>query len=82
MVHAMGIRNEAETECFAMQLSIVMAVELRVPLAYSKQLGRLTLANYFDHPSNYIDTNRCREDGQWDLFKNRPSPPWHDFPGL
>jgi hypothetical protein len=82
MVHAMGVRNEAMTECFAMQLSIVMALDLRVPVVYSVRLARLTLMNYFAHPSGYIDTLRCQENGSWDLFPNRPSPPWHDFAGL
>jgi hypothetical protein len=82
MVHAMGVRNEAMTECFAMQLSIVMALNLRVPVAYSVRLARLTLMNYFAHPSGYIDTLRCQENGSWDLFPSRPSPPWHDFAGL
>jgi hypothetical protein len=81
MVHAMGVVNEAQTECFAMQLSIVMAVDLHVPLVYSQQLARLTLLNYFQHPARYIDTVRCQENGAWDLFKNHPSPPWHDFAG-
>ncbi len=82
MVHAMGFVNEAQTECFAMQLSILMALQLHVPAAYSKQLARLTLLNYFTHPSGYIDTLRCQENGAWDLFPNRPSPPWHDLTGL
>lgn len=79
MIHAIGIRNEAETECFAMQLTIVMALRLGVPVNYSQQLARLTLDNYPLHPPQYVDTNRCRENGAWDLQPNTPSPPWHDL---
>jgi hypothetical protein len=79
MIHAIGITNEAMTECFAMQVSFVMALRLGVPLRYSQQLGRLTLVNYFTHPARYIDTSRCREGGAWDLAPNEPSPPWHDL---
>lgn len=81
MVHALGFVDEAQTECYAMQLSIVMAVELGVPLVYANQLARLTLANYFLHPPRYIDTIRCRENGVWDLTPGKPAPPWHDYLG-
>ena len=60
-------------------LSIVLASELGVPAAYDAQLARLNLVNYFRRPPNYIDTVDCRENGTWDLFPNRPSPPWGTF---
>lgn len=81
MVHALGYTSEAQTECYAMQLSIVMAYELGVPPGYSSELARLTLGNYLLHPPQYIDTFRCREGGAWDLFPGHPSPPWHDYKG-
>jgi hypothetical protein len=77
MIHAIGITNEAMTECFAMQVSETMALELGVPAGYAAQLAHLTLANYPLHPARYIDTYRCREGGAWDLQPSRPSPPWH-----
>jgi hypothetical protein len=58
-----------------------MALDLHIPVLYSQQLARLTLLNYFSHPSGYIDTIRCQENGDWDIFQNHPSPPWHDFSG-
>ena len=79
MIHALGVRNEAETECFAMQLSWVTAENLGIPDRYSYSLSRLTLANYSSHPPRYISYANCRENGAWDLFKNRPSLPWHSF---
>ena len=76
MIHAIGVRSEAQTECFAMQVSLLMAVRLGVPLRYSQQLARLTLSNYFLHPPEYVDTIRCREGGVWNLEPNR-----HRHPG-
>ncbi len=78
MIHALGVRNEAQTECFAMQLSWVSAENLGIPSDYAFSLSRLTLANYPSHPARYINRADCRENGAWDLFKGRPSLPWHD----
>jgi hypothetical protein len=77
MIHALGIRNEARTECLAMQLSFVTGWKMGLPLQYAENLDRLSLRNYFSHPPRYIDTSRCREGGAWDLFKGKPSLPWH-----
>jgi len=77
MIHALGIRNEAMTECYAMQVSVVMALRLGVPATYAYQLAHLNLINYYLHPPRYIDTGRCREGGAWDLQPDGPSPPWH-----
>jgi hypothetical protein len=86
MMHALGVHDvpqaEAKAECFGMQLSIIMAATLGVPIAYSNQLARLNLQNYVLRPPSYIDFNNCRENGAWDLFPNRASPPWHNFGGL
>jgi hypothetical protein len=79
MIHALGVRDEAQTECFAMQLSWVSAENLGIPSRYAFSLSRLTLANYPSHPPRYVDRAACRENGAWDLFKGRPSLPWHDF---
>ena len=79
MIHSLRIRNEAETECFAMQLSLFMALTLGVPRGYADKLARLNLLNYPLHPARYVNYARCREGGVWDLFPKIPSPPWHDF---
>jgi hypothetical protein len=42
MLHALGSRDEARTECFAMQLSWVTANSLGVSLHYSMRLSHLT----------------------------------------
>lgn len=77
MIHAMGISNEARTECLAMQVSPLMAYELGVPAHYATELARIQLGNYFQHPPQYVDTVRCREGGAWDLQPQSPSLPWH-----
>ena len=71
MMHAIGISNEAQAECFGMQLSAYLARQLGVPPRYALSLSRLNLSNYRHRPPNYIDTLRCREDGAWDLVKGR-----------
>jgi hypothetical protein len=77
MIHAIGIVNEAMTECFAMQVAPLMAYELGVPARYATELAHLQLGNYFFHPPQYVDTVRCREGGVWDLQPSVPSLPWH-----
>ena len=77
MIHALGIHDEAQTECFAMQLSFVTGVKLGLPLAYAENLDRLSLQNYSSHPPAYVDKARCREGGAWDLTPHTSSLPWH-----
>jgi hypothetical protein len=79
MLHALGIRNEAQTECYAMQLNWVTSTSLGIPLQYSTRLSQLSLGNYALHPPSYQNYSACREGGAWDLLKNEPSLPWHNF---
>jgi hypothetical protein len=76
-MHAIGIQSEAEAECFGMQLTPFMAVELGLSNHYAERLGHLALEDYRQRPPSYVDTADCREDGAWDLFPGRASPPWH-----
>lgn len=77
MIHALGVSNEAVTECFAMQLTAYTAKALGVPWRYAENLGRETWWNYPEHPPRYVNPAACREDGAWDIFPNKPSLPWH-----
>ncbi|HEX4679200.1 MAG TPA: hypothetical protein VH210_08390, partial [Gaiellaceae bacterium] len=77
MIHALGVRVEAQTECYAMQLSFVTGISMGLPALYAENLDRLSLRNYFTHPPSYVDTGRCREGGQWDLTPTRDGLPWH-----
>jgi hypothetical protein len=76
-MHSVGVEVEAQAECYGMQLAATVAEKLGVPTAYASSLARLNLDNYKQRPPNYINTAKCREDGVWDLFPGRPSPPWH-----
>jgi hypothetical protein len=77
MMHSIGIKNEAAAECFGMQLSAYLAMNLGVPKAYALGLAKLNLSNYAHRPPSYVDAVNCREDGRWDLLKDQPSPPWN-----
>jgi len=77
LIHALGVKSEARTECFSMQSTTMMARQLGVPGAYADRLGRLTLRNYSLLEPGYVDRSRCREGGAWDLDPDQPSPPWH-----
>jgi hypothetical protein len=87
MMHAIGVNRqrfgnqaEARAECYGMQLSIILAVELGVPYSYADKLSKYNLENYRDRPPNYQDPVHCREGGPWDVYPKTPSPPWHSFP--
>jgi hypothetical protein len=74
-----GAQAEPLAECYGMQLSIVLAVDLGVPYRYADGLAKYNLMNYATRPASYRNTRNCREDGAWDLFKGHPSPPWHTY---
>jgi hypothetical protein len=76
-MHSVGVSVEAQAECYGMQLAATVAEKLGVPVAYANSLARLNLDNYKQRPPNYINTTKCREDGVWDLFPGKDSPPWH-----
>ena len=76
-MHSVGVSVEAQAECYGMQLAATVAEKLGVPTAYANSLARLNLDNYKQRPPNYINTAKCREDGVWDLFPGKDSPPWH-----
>lgn len=73
-VHAEGVRNEARTNCYAVQLIEVFARHLGfVPTKahYLAQLGlRKTRAAA---PPGYWNRSRCRDGGQWDLVPDSPN---------
>ena len=77
MIHAMGIRDERLTECFAMQTADVLGWHLGIRGQYLRGLSRLFLAAYKFLPARYRDPVRCREAGAWDLEPKSPSSPWH-----
>ena len=79
MLHALGIRSEAQTECFAMQLSYFTDTALGIPPWHAARLSHLAYGNYGLHPPSYVNRRRCRENGAWDLWPDENSLPWQDF---
>jgi hypothetical protein len=68
-LHAYGIRNEAQTNCFAVQLVPVFGWNLGLGEKRAVYLGTLA-RNYVRKysPPGYWNGARCREGGAWDLF--------------
>jgi hypothetical protein len=67
-VHAYGFSNEAQTNCYAVQLVPVAARFVGLTSARGEQLGRLALASTRGSaPPGYWDARRCRDGGAWDL---------------
>jgi hypothetical protein len=67
-VHAHGVRNEAETNCLAVQLVPVFARGLGFDSGHVLTLSRLALHYVRAHaPSGYWDASRCVDGGAWDI---------------
>jgi hypothetical protein len=68
-VHAHGIRNEAKTNCVAVQLVPFFAQRLGFSPSLTLTLSRLALSFVRSHaPSGYWNGSSCRDGGTWDLF--------------
>jgi hypothetical protein len=68
-LHAYGVRNEAQTNCFAVQLVPVFAWNHGLAVRQADYLGTLA-RNYTRRyaPTGYWNASRCRDGGAWDLF--------------
>ena len=74
-LHAYGVRNEAETNCYAVQLVPSFGRALRLGAKRSAYMGKLARNYVRAHsPAGYWNAARCREGGAWDLFEG-PNPP-------
>lgn len=70
-LHAYGVVNEAQTNCWAVQLVPVFGWNLGLGMKRADYLG--TLARNYVHkwaPAGYWNGARCRDGGTWDLFPN------------
>ncbi|MBA2461658.1 MAG: hypothetical protein H0V45_07850 [Actinobacteria bacterium] len=68
-IHAYGIDNEAQTNCFAVQLVPVAASFVGLTRAAGDYLRRLAFnITRRSAPAGYWDGSRCRDDGVWDLL--------------
>jgi hypothetical protein len=68
-LHAYGVINEAQTNCFAVQLVPVFGSNLGLGAKRAGYLGTLA-RNYVRKysPPGYWNGARCHDDGAWDLF--------------
>jgi hypothetical protein len=73
-MHRRGFRNEAVTECYAVQLNYQTATALGATRAYATLIGRQSWARYPLHPANYL-SSECRDGGKLDLSPNRSTWP-------
>ena len=69
-LHAYGIRNEAQTNCFAVQLVSFAARQIGLGPRRSDYLRTLAI-NVIRRtaPSGYWNHDRCRDGGEWDLLR-------------
>ena len=68
-LHAYGVRNEAQTNCFAVQLVPVAAHFIGLKPASGTYLRTLAInITRRRAPSGYWNSARCRDGGAWDLF--------------
>ncbi len=68
-VHAEGFRNEAHTNCLAVQLVYEFARELNFGHAQAFRLEQLAVRKTRAvAPSGYWNDRRCRDGGLWDLY--------------
>jgi hypothetical protein len=68
-LHAYGVRNEAQTNCWAVQLVPYFGLNLGLRRAQTEYLGTLA-RNYVRRyaPAGYWNSSHCRDGGAWDLF--------------
>lgn len=67
-LHAYGVRNEAQTNCFAVQLVPVAAHFIGMTLASGRYLRTLAInITRRQAPNGYWSAARCRDGGAWDL---------------
>ena len=73
--HLAGIFNEAQTQCYAVQMTELVTLRLGGSLANARASALWAVASAPEVlPSEYWDAGHCRDGGTWDL---RPrSPAW------
>ena len=71
-LHAYGVSNEAQTNCFAVQLVPFFGLDLGMSLPRARYLGTLAHNYVRGHaPNGYWNGAHCHENGAWDLFRGR-----------
>ncbi|HET9665876.1 MAG TPA: hypothetical protein VFP09_03945, partial [Desertimonas sp.] len=68
-LHAYNVYNEAQTNCWAVQLVPYFGLSLGMTRARAEYLGTLARNYVRGHaPRGYWNSARCRDGGAWDLF--------------
>ena len=71
-LHAYGIRNEAQTNCYAVQLVPFAARRAGLSAGSADYLRTLAInSTRRTAPPGYWNGNRCRDGGPWDLLPKR-----------
>jgi hypothetical protein len=71
-IHAEGVRNEAQTNCYAVQLIYEFARELGFVNSKALYLEALAVRKTrMSAPSGYWNRALCRDGGRWDLYPYR-----------
>jgi len=73
-IHAYGIGNEAQTNCFAVQLVPVAARYVGLSPTAAGYLRKLAInITRRTAPAGYWNPDRCRDGGPWDLLPRTPN---------
>jgi hypothetical protein len=68
-IHAHGLANEAQTNCYAVQLVEPLARHAGVKRKHASYLQKLALNGVRSRaPAGYWNNSKCREGGAWDLL--------------
>jgi hypothetical protein len=74
MAHALGVMNEAQANCYAVQLVDPYAKELKFTDRTASRLKQLALRYVpAGAPRGYWNAARCRDGGEWDLLDGIPN---------
>jgi hypothetical protein len=73
-LHAHGLSNEAQVNCYAVQLVPSAGRRLGLDRARADHLGRLAVRHVRAHaPAGYWRSAHCRDGGRWDVDTSRPN---------
>lgn len=69
-IHALGVTDEAETECYSLQLIDFTAMQLGTNLAYARDMSKQAWNVLYPQIPSAYRTPDCYNDGPFDLFPN------------
>lgn len=82
-LHALGVKNEAQTDCYAVQMVPTLAKQLSLTARPSVWGSYAVKAARGAAPDGYWNSSKCRDGGKWDLLpRTRNLPAGVLFPKL